>query len=147
VLVADLGARYHTGAVRDLPRPDIVIECTGVGALALDAIDHSGRNGIVCLTGMSTGARTVDLDAAALNRRLVLENDVVFGTVNANRRHYIAAVDALAAAPAAWLDQLISRRVPLDRWRDAFTPRPDDVKVVIEVGSTTSTEPAGRGGS
>lgn len=132
-LVSELGAEYHTGAVHDLPRPDIVIECTGVGALVLDAIEHSARNGIVCLTGISTGARTVDLDAAALNRRLVLENDLVFGTVNANRRHYLAAVDALVAAPARWLDQLINRRVPLDRWHDAFEPRADDVKVVVDL--------------
>jgi hypothetical protein len=33
----------------------------------------------------------------------VLENDVVFGTVNANRRHYDAAVDALARTDREWL--------------------------------------------
>ena len=56
-----------------------------------------------------------------LNRDIVLENDVVFGSVNANRRHYEAAAAALAAADRAWLERLITRRVPLDRWRDALT--------------------------
>jgi threonine dehydrogenase-like Zn-dependent dehydrogenase len=64
----------------------------------------------------------------------VLENDVVFGSVNASRRHYELAADALAAADPAWLERLITRRVPLDRFAEAFARRPGDVKVVIELG-------------
>ena len=62
-----------------------------------------------------------------------LGNRVVFGSVNANRRHYEAAAAALARADAGWLDGLISRRVPLAHWPDALRRQPDDVKVVIEV--------------
>jgi hypothetical protein len=62
---------------------------------------------------------------------MVLENDVVFGTVNANRRHYEAAAESLAKADPQWLSRLISRRVPLDRWQEAFQRRASDVKVVI----------------
>ena len=63
---------------------------------------------------------------------MVLENDVVFGTVNANRRHYEAAADALAKADPKWLGRLVSRRVPLERWSEALVRCPDDVKVVID---------------
>lgn len=133
-LTADLGAIYHTGKVRDsCPTPDVIVECTGVGSVVLDAIAHNARNGIVCLTGLSTGARTVELDPAAVNRRLVLENDVVFGTVNANRRHYLAAIGALSDADSWWLRRLITRVVPLEKWADAFASRPDDVKVAIQI--------------
>lgn len=133
-LVAALGATYHTGTVRDAcPAPDVVVECTGVGSLVLDAMEHTSRTGVVCLTGISSGARTVEFDAAALNRRLVLENDVVFGTVNANRRHYEAAVGALSRADPEWLAALVTRRVPLGDWQDALTKQPDDVKVAIEM--------------
>jgi threonine dehydrogenase-like Zn-dependent dehydrogenase len=62
----------------------------------------------------------------------VLENDVVFGSVNANRRHYQAAAEALAQADKDWLSRLITRRVPLDRWQEAFEQREDDVKVVLD---------------
>ena len=79
--------------------------------------------------------QSVEIDAAAINRRLVLENDVVFGTVNANRRHYTAAVAALATADPSWLDALITRRVALEGWAAALDKRPDDVKVVLHVGS------------
>jgi threonine dehydrogenase-like Zn-dependent dehydrogenase len=133
-LVADLGAEYHTGKVSDAcPTPDVIVECTGVGSVVLDAIRHNRPTGIVCLAGLSSGARTIQLDTAELNRHIVLENDVVFGTVNANRRHYGAAVDALAAADPDWLRRLITRRVPLTRWSDALTRQADDVKVVIDM--------------
>lgn len=65
---------------------------------------------------------------------MVLENDVVFGSVNANRRHYELAAEALARADRAWLERLITRRLPLDRWREALERRPDDVKEVIDFG-------------
>ncbi|MGH3630875.1 MAG: theronine dehydrogenase, partial [Sciscionella sp.] len=53
-------------------------------------------------------------------------------SVNANRRHYRAAADALAKADKAWLAGLITRRVPLDRWREAFATQPGDIKVVLD---------------
>jgi hypothetical protein len=64
---------------------------------------------------------------------MVLENDVVFGSVNANRRHYEAAARTLAEADPDWLGRLITRRVPLDRWAEALLRRPDDVKPVIDL--------------
>jgi glucose 1-dehydrogenase len=62
----------------------------------------------------------------------VLENRVVFGTVNANRRHYRAAAEALARANREWLERIITRRVPPEQWSDALERRPDDVKTVID---------------
>ncbi len=61
--------------------------------------DHLlGRGGVVCLTGVSSGGRRIPVDTGQLGRTLVLENDVVFGTVNANRRHWQAAAEALRQA-------------------------------------------------
>jgi threonine dehydrogenase-like Zn-dependent dehydrogenase len=62
----------------------------------------------------------------------VLDNDVVFGSVNANRRHYELAAKTLLRADKAWLSRLITRRVPLERWHEALEPRPGDIKVVID---------------
>jgi hypothetical protein len=72
---------------------------------------------------------------AALNKAMVLENDVVFGSVNANRRHYELAADVLAKADPKWLARVVNRRVPLADWKGALTRRPDDVKPVIELGA------------
>ncbi len=132
-LVRDLGARYHTGDVRELARgADVVIECTGVGQLVFDAMQSTAPDSIVCLTGISSGGRPLEVDVAALNKSMVLENDVVFGSVNANRRHYEKAAEALAKADRGWLERLITRRVPLARWHEALERRPDDVKPVID---------------
>lgn len=132
-LVLDFGAAYHTGSVANACEgSDIVIECTGVGQLVLDAMRYTAPGGIVCLTGISSGSRELSVDAGALSRGMVLENDVLFGSVNANRRHYQASVDSLSRADHAWLARLITLRVPLDDWSTAFHKGPDDVKSVIE---------------
>jgi threonine dehydrogenase-like Zn-dependent dehydrogenase len=132
-LVADLGATYHTGSVAEAcgGGADVIVECTGVGQLVFDAMQHTAAGGIVCLTGVSSGGRTLAVDAGDLNRQMVLENNVVFGSVNANRSHYEAAAEALTEADRSWLARLITRRVPVDRWSDALERRPDDVKPVI----------------
>jgi threonine dehydrogenase-like Zn-dependent dehydrogenase len=131
-----LGATYHATSVTDIePAPDVIVEATGVSSVVIDAMCHTAANGVVCLTGISSGGHDINLDAGALNRTIVLENDLVFGSVNANRRHYEAAADALARADRGWLERLITRRVPLDRWRDALTRADDDIKVVVELGA------------
>jgi threonine dehydrogenase-like Zn-dependent dehydrogenase len=131
-LVAALGATYHHGSVSDAAvEADVVIECTGVGQLIFDVMETTATDGIVCLTGVSSGGRSLPIDAGLLNRRLVLGNDVVFGSVNANRRHYEAGAKALADADKEWLGRLVSRRVPLSSWKDAYQRQPDDVKVTL----------------
>lgn len=134
-LVADLGAHYHSESLGDSGlTPDIVLECTGVPQVIVDAMNHNGVNGIVCLTGVSMVGALMSADIGKLNRTAVLQNDVVFGTVNANRRHYEAAAAALAAADHSWLARLVTRRVPMADFADAFAKRPDDVKVVLQIG-------------
>lgn len=135
-LVRDLGATYHSAdidSVLSRITPDVVIEATGAASLVFAAIARTTPYGIVCLTGVSSGGRSMSLDAGALNRTIVLENDVVVGSVNANLRHYALAADALVAAEIGWLDRLISRRVPLGRFAEAFEVREDDVKVVVSL--------------
>ena len=62
----------------------------------------------------------------------MLNNDCVFGTVNANRSHCEMGLDALARADKGWLSELITRRVPLKRFAEALEHRPGDVKVIID---------------
>jgi glucose 1-dehydrogenase len=135
-LVRALGATYHASSVTDVePAPDIIVEATGASQVVIDAMCHTGANGIVCLTGISSGGHQIALDAGVLNRMIVLQNDLVFGTVNANRRHYEAAAEALARADRDWLGSLITRRVPLGSWRDALERDQHDIKVVVELGA------------
>jgi len=43
----------------------------------------------------------------------------------------VRAAEALARADNDWLSRLITRWVPLDDYRAAFEPRPDDIKTVV----------------
>ena len=128
-LVRDLGAVYHTRFPSFAP--DIVIECTGKPEVIAQAVSGSAPGSIVCLTGLGGAEHAASFDVATLNQAMVLENRVVFGTVNANFRHYHDAARALARADRGWLEQLITRRVPLEDWREAYEKQRGDVKTVL----------------
>jgi threonine dehydrogenase-like Zn-dependent dehydrogenase len=134
-LVRDLGAGYRSPSahpLRDGDRFDLILECTGASQVIIDMVNRLRPDGILCLTGVSSGGHTIGIDLGSLNREMVLDNTLVFGSVNARRAHYDAGADALARADRAWLERLISRRVPLDDWSRAFERQPGDVKVVLD---------------
>jgi glucose 1-dehydrogenase len=135
-LVRALGATYHTTDAatieKDAP-PDIVVEATGVPQVVFDVMQHNASAAVVCLTGVSPTGRDISIDAGQLGRDIVLENDVIFGSVNANLAHYELAARALASADRGLLERMLTRRLPLDRFAEALDSRPDDVKVVLDL--------------
>jgi len=133
-LVRQLGATYHTCAVSELGfEPDIIVECTGVGQVIADAVRAAAAGGIVCLTGVGSGGRTVGL-VADMATEMVLRNNVVVGSVNANKRHWYKAGEALARADAGWLARLVTRRERPENFRQALARQPDDIKVIVQFG-------------
>ena len=131
-LVRRLGATYHARRANELDlRPDIVLECTGTDEVIVDILGILGPDGIACLTGVSGGRHPLRLDIGSAGRRVVLENNVVLGAVNANRRHWRAGAAALHQADKAWLDALITRRDALDEFAHALAATPDDIKNVL----------------
>jgi threonine dehydrogenase-like Zn-dependent dehydrogenase len=131
-LVRDLGATYHSGSVRDLGfEPDVIVECTGVGTVIADSIEKIGSGGVICLTGVGGGGVS-DYAVADAAAKMVLKNNVLVGSVNANKRHWYKASQALAEADRAWLARLITRREKLENFRKALQRTPDDIKVVLE---------------
>lgn len=135
-LVEELGAHYHAGDAADIGvEVDVVLECTGLGVVGRSAARRLASGGIMCLAGIMDSDPHLDTDATALNRAMVIHNQVLFGTVNAGRRHWEQAVAALAEADQAWLSSLITRRVPLARWTEALTREPNDIKVVVDLAT------------
>src|SRR3954470_8781245 len=108
-LVRALGATYHTGSAKDVGfEPDVIIECTGVGQVIGDCLKVASAGGIICLTGVGSGGRTTGF-TADVAATMVLQNNVVVGSVNANRRHWYKAAQVLARADREWLARLITR--------------------------------------
>jgi glucose 1-dehydrogenase len=131
-IVRDLGATYHSGSVLDLDfNPDVIVECTGVGAVIADCIQKADSGGIICLTGVGKGGAAgkvvADMAAAA-----VLKNNVIFGSVNANKRHWYRAGQNLKQADPKWLSRLITRCEKPENFEKALERQPDDIKVVIQ---------------
>lgn len=122
--------------VAEIGAVDIVVEATGYSPLAFDAMDMVAPNGVVCLTGVSGGSRKLEVSADHLNLEMVLSNKVVFGTVNANRRHFDSGVRHLLEIEARWpglLSRMITRRLPLTEFARAFERSPDHVKSIVEI--------------
>ena len=133
-LVRALGAEYHTVPITELGMaPDVIVECSGIPSVVVDVLCQSGRDGVVCLTGVSPTGRRLTVDAGAMGREIVLQNDAIIGSVNANRRHYERAVEALVQADSGWLERLITRRVPLSDAVTALERQPEDIKVVLDL--------------
>jgi threonine dehydrogenase-like Zn-dependent dehydrogenase len=133
-IVHELGGTFHLGSLADLDglRPDILMECTGAPSVVRDAFGRTASGGIVCLIGVSAPGHDMNVDIGGLNRTMVLDNDTVFGTVNANRKHYEDAVAVLRRADKNWLSRLITRRVPVEQWTQSLQQQPDDIKVVVD---------------
>ena len=87
-LIRDLGAIHHPD-LGDLGgfAPDMVMECTGAISVVKDVLGLTAPGGIVCLLSV-TANRLMELDIGWFNRKTVLDNDALFGAVNANLDHY-----------------------------------------------------------
>jgi threonine dehydrogenase-like Zn-dependent dehydrogenase len=133
-----LGARYastKSTELADLGRFDIVMHAVGDAQLAADALGLLGRSGVACLLGIDGREQKVELDGRVLGTDTVLENRVLFGSVNAHREDWLAGVEALEQARTTWpgaLEELIGLRVPLDRFEDAFAFHGGKATLVID---------------
>jgi glucose 1-dehydrogenase len=133
-----LGATYHAESLENLNgfKPDILMECSGAPAVVRDVLGRTAASGIVCLVGVTAPGHDFDIDVGALNRTMVLDNNAVFGTVNANRAHYEMAGEALVRADKGWLNKLITRREPVEQWTQSLERQPNDIKVIVDFAST-----------
>lgn len=132
-LVQELGATYHTGSVANLPfEPDAILECTGVGQVISDCIGKIGANGIICLAGIGHGGTVRTTNTADIAAASVLRNNVIVGSVNANKRHWYKAAQTLSNADRSWLTKLITRKEKPENFMNALERQPDDIKVVIQ---------------
>ena len=69
---------------------------------------------------------------------------MLFGSVNANRRHYYRAAKELAAADRGWLEQLVTRRVSLAAGAGRHcSGNPADIKVIVEMTRAVMTPGTG----
>lgn len=116
-LVESFGATYvssSTTSVRDLATKvgpiDVVYEAVGASRFAFEAAHALGPNGVFIFTGVPGRKGPVEVDTDRLMRDLVLKNQVLLGTVNADRAAFADAAQDLLAFVERWpatVDQMV----------------------------------------
>jgi threonine dehydrogenase-like Zn-dependent dehydrogenase len=144
-ILTDLGATYQsvddhplTGIKDQLGQIDFILEGTGNSTVAFTAMAQLGTNGVLCLTGVSGGNRSIEIPADVINLQMVLGNRVTFGSVNANRRYFEMGLDHFRLAERKWpgiFERLITRRVPFEGFLSALDRRPEDIKTLLTIAA------------
>jgi threonine dehydrogenase-like Zn-dependent dehydrogenase len=136
-LVEQSGARYastHDNDLSELGTFDLVIEAAGNAQMMARTLGLLRRSGVACLLGIDPRVQTVEVDGRVLGVDTILENRVLFGSVNAHRQDWLAAVADLDRARERWteaLEQFVTLRVPLDRFPEAFEHRGGKATLVL----------------
>jgi threonine dehydrogenase-like Zn-dependent dehydrogenase len=144
-LVTACGARYVS--MTDVPLDtlrsevggfDLVIAAVPDAQLLADSLGLLRRSGVACLLGIDGRDQRVGVDGPVLGVDTILENRVLFGSVNARRQDWLAGVEALDRARKRWpgtLEAFVGLRVPLDRFAEAFAFRGGKATLVLDDGS------------
>jgi len=145
-ILESLGATYESvddhpvlGIKDELGQIDFILEATGNSAVAFEAMAQVGTNGVLCLTGVSAGNRSIEIPADVINLQMVLGNRVAFGSVNANRRYFEMGLEHFQQGQQRWpgiFERLITRRVPFDDFMSALDRRPEDIKTLLTIAAT-----------
>ncbi len=141
--LTEIGGRYvdgrglrWDGAESSLGSMELILDATGIASLEFNLMEALGRNGVYVLTGIPGGDRPVEVRGAELVRRLVLENQVMLGSVNASRDHFQMAVEDLAQAALRWpglLERLVTSRRPAQEFQAVLTGHdPDEIKAILD---------------
>jgi threonine dehydrogenase-like Zn-dependent dehydrogenase len=136
-----IGANYvcaRTADIAELARRvgsiDLVYEATGAAQVAFHLLEVLGTNGVFILTGVPGRKAPIELDADLLMRNLVLKNQLVFGTVNAGREAFEAAIKDLEKFVQKWpaaVRSIITRRYPIEAYADVLLGKPGGIKNIF----------------
>lgn len=137
-LVERSGATYvnsHEQPIDSLGSFDMILEETGVSSVAAESVKLLNKNGVLCLFGIYED-KEMCRDIGRVYRKLVLGNNVVFGSVNSNKGHFEAGVKDLLQIKKLFkgvLPELMTKIIPPEEYKMAYEKgSEDEIKTVIE---------------
>ncbi|SRR6266545_3478577 len=136
-LVEQSGARYVSTKITEISELgsfDLVVEAAGNAQLMAQSLGLLRRSGVACLLGIDPHRQKVEIEGHVLGVDAILENRVLFGSVNAHRQDWLTAVEDLDRARERWpeaLERFVTWRVPLDRFQEAFDHRGGKATLVL----------------
>src|ERR1043166_666248 len=115
---------------------DLVYEATGASNLSFEMMKYLGTNGIFIFTGVPGRKGSIEVETDLIMRNLVLKNQVVFGTVNADRESFENSIRDIGTFTKRWPDavrSLITGRFPMEAYSDLLLGRSGGIKNVIQL--------------
>ena len=106
--------------------------------ITFDVLKILGLNGVFVFTGIPTHKPAIPVTADSLMRDMVLKNQVIVGTVSADRTAFENAIRDLGVFKKRWpkaLNSVISGRFPMDAYRDLLLGKATGIKNVITIGN------------
>jgi len=142
-LVNSIGAKYIssqtvpvTKFAKEVGHVDLVYEALGVASITFEVLKILGLNGVFVFTGIPPHKPAIPVEADSLMRDMVLKNQVVVGTVNADRPAFENAIRDLGVFKQRWpkaLSSVISGRYPMEAYRELLLGKAMGIKNVITV--------------
>jgi glucose 1-dehydrogenase len=117
-----------------LGQVDLIYEATGVSSLAFEALQILGPYSTFIFTGVPGHHVPIEVDTATLMRNIVLKNQVIIGTVNADKKAFDAAIEDLGIFNQRWpgaARSLITSRAPVEDVQDLVLGKTGGIKNVI----------------
>ena len=116
---------------------DLIYEAVGVGKISFDVLKILGLNGVFVFTGIPPHKPAIPIEADSLMRQVVLMNQAIIGTVNADRPAFENAIRDLAIFKQRWPDatrKVITGRHPMESYRELLLGKAVGIKNVITIG-------------
>jgi glucose 1-dehydrogenase len=142
-LLNSIGARYVSSETVPLEKfavetgpVDLVYEAVGVASVSFELLKILGLNGAFVFTGIPAHRPAIPVEADSLMRDMVLKNQVLIGTVNADAAAFTSAIRDLGIFKQRWPDALravITGRYPIDAYRELLLGKNKGIKNVISV--------------
>lgn len=146
-IVHAIGGRYLSAQdcgpqelLQRLGRVDLVYEAAGASRIAFEILRVLDRNAVFVFTGVPGRKAPIELDTGPIMRNLVLNNQILLGTVNAGANAYQAALSDLEQFRRKWphaLDTLISGRYDLRDHARLLGGDPGGIKNVFRIADAT----------
>ena len=140
-LVNSIGAKYVSALTVPVEKfaeiagnIDVVYEGLGTAQISFDVLKILGLNGVFVFTGIPGHKPAISIDADLIMRQMVLKNQIVLGTVNADRAAFEGAIRDLGIFKQRWpnaLRSLITGRHPMEAYRDLLLGKSSGIKNVI----------------
>ncbi len=140
-IVESLGARYVStqevtpeALAEQVGNIDLIYEAVGVPGVVFDLMPRLGLNGVYVFTGIPAPQDRLRVQADLLMRDVVLKNQVIAGTVNADPGALRGAIRDLSEFHQRWpgaLESTITHRHRIEDYRDVLLGPTAGIKNVI----------------